>query len=386
MKVVANRKALLAAALVARKFQERELIESSPVYGRLLLEVDGGELTVTAAGLFTWYQAPVAAEVESDGEALVPAWELIEILRASREVDVALTTTSTDTVAVTVGNGSGWLRGGDLGGEFPRWPWESGWGGEVLVELPFPTLRRLLSKVEHAIEPDPKKFKVNAARLSLGGDLLELAATTGHRLVLASLAAGLAIDDGFAAMVPHGVVARLGTLKSECSARLLEHEGYLLLSLSSGERICFRGADLAAFPDTAKIEKAQKKSAVVTVDRLALLAAARRAHVASGLGGVVLEIVSAELLEVKSAENKYGRFAERLAARIEGGGKVSLNPSYLADALAVNEADEVEVVFDRAGEGGTVLVRPVVSGRSIERHREYIAKLATPEAGDKEAA
>lgn len=375
IKVVANRKALLAAARAGQRFIDTKLADSLPVAGCVLLESRDGELTLTSTGRFTWYRATVPAESLSDGAALVSCKQLRELLAASRGVEIGLEATSKDALAIGIDGCSGWIHSHDPS-SFVAWPW-TGTGGNHLIDLPWPMFRRLLTKIHHAIPEASEDEKFHAARLVVDGSGVAFSATDGHRVADARLE--LPAIDGAAEtiMVPHAVAARLLSIKDETSARLFERDGYLLLTLHNGPRLCFRSAELSTFPAIGDLYRRSVKAPGAVVDRLALLAAAQRA---SALGGESPSLAlrarrqSGTLLaETPKSAMTIGRVEQAIPAQIDGDFAAAINPGYLSDALLVNDADEVEIRV--ASPSAPVLVAPVVSGRSIERHFELIAPM-----------
>lgn len=384
MKLTVNRRHLLAAVKTARAFQSRELAKDNPIFGAVELRADAGALVVASAGPSWAFEADVAAEVESDGSALVPAAQVVGVLAAARSTDVTLVVRQPYRLSIDVGAGCATLLDLQEGGPaaLPPWPFSGDGGQRNVIDVPVPTLRRLLGRVLHAIDPERANPVV---RLSVETSTLAAEATDGHRLVKVATAVGRGPKVAEVIFLDHALAARLSALKSDCSARLLESGGHLLLSMTDGIRIAFRSVELTSWPRTEPIFDAVRGHLATVCDRARLLSIAQAAMAfPAGLslrrfrGGSFVGLV------VSQSAGSGSGVQEDLAASLEGDtaeAVANVSPHFLVDALLAIETNEVRLLIASDAPTAMVGVEPVLLECSAEQQLEVIAPLRDgPEA------
>lgn len=388
MKLEVNRRQLLAAVKRARKFQSSELAKGNLILECVELCADSGDLTVMSNGGFTWYRAPLAADLEQDGTVIASAKRLQKLLEGIRDTTVTLQArkSTRDDLSVHFGAGEAHLTLGlQDTGALPEWPVSPAESPEVLLSLPLPSLRRMLGKVAHAIGIGSKSLPA-AARMSVTGGELHLEATDGHRAIHVKAAGfeGLSVA-GIG--IPSDAIARIVQLKHDCLVTLLEHEGKVLLHLATGERIAFVSPDIAPFPDLATFIAKRPEteiSAHVSVNRELLLSAAQAASAINQT--LVFSSEENETLNLTCQSEFSGDYAQEIAAEVGGRLKeTGINPAYVIDALESIETSEVDIEFGIAEDSRIDFV-PTLTARSNEYQRECVMPVRIEQATGEERA
>lgn len=373
MKLEVNRRQLLEAVKRARKFQDKELAKS-PVFEAIELSAEHGDLRVTAAGNFLWYEATLPADVERDGVALVSASSLELLLKASARQPTVALSMSGKKLAVGLGQNAtakleqatANLKEGDAPTELPPIPTAVRSGGTVLLDSQFPTLQRILGKVLHVV-PDPKEGQA-VVRLSIGPASVEALAFDRFRIARASVPCGTGKKrDAVRLMLSGDLAARLLALKAETAFRLIEADGFAALAIGPSEYVVFRPIELESYPDVDGIDRKNASEVRAVFDRLELLRAAESvAAVRDALTGAAIE--SSGVVSGKS--ELWGSSVRiEVPVRTEGEWIVGINPSFLVEALKGIDSSEVEL---EVGPQLFARFRPAVSSRATELHEELV--------------
>lgn len=390
MKLEVNRRQLLAAVKTARKFQSAELCKGNAVLESVELCADAGDLTVMSNGGFTWYRAPLAAELHEDGTVLASANRLQKLLAGIRDTTVTLSArrSTRDDLTVTFEAGSAALTLGlESTGELPPWPVSPIEPAAVLLSLPLPTLRRMLGKVAHAILPGGKEERCGFARLRLTDGLLILEATDGHRAIRVETH-GIHGAEVEGIAFPLDAIARVVQLKHDCLVTLLEYQGKVLLHLATGERVAFASTGIETFPKVETVLARREESAIgarIAIRRESLLAAAQAASaIAAPLAFTTSD--DRETLILTSESKGAGKFTQSLEAEVCGDlALTGMNPAYVVEALEAIETSEVDIEFGDNPEADYIAFTPTMTARSNETQREIVMPIRIAEDPAEEA-
>lgn len=371
MKLEVNRRQLLAAVKTARKFQSAELCKGNAVLESVELCADSGDLTVMSVGGFTWYRAPLAAELHEDGTVIASASRLQKLLAGIRDTTVTLSASRStrDDLTVAFESGSAALTLGlESTGELPPWPVSPSEPAAVLLSLPLPTLRRMLGKVAHAISPGSKEEICGFARLRLTDGLLIIEATDGYRAIRVETH-GLHGAEVSGIAFPLDAISRIVQMKHDCLVTLFEYQGKVILHLATGERIAFASTGIETFPKLEKFLDRRQEGEIgtrIAVRRESLLAAAQSASaIAAPLTFATSD--DRETLILTSTSKDVG-----------------INAAYVVDAIEAIETSEVDLEFGGDPERDYIAFTPTVTARSNETHREIImpVRIAEDQAED----
>lgn len=326
---------------------------SNPVLHNVLLS--GGTMTATNGEL------RVTVPVDCDADCLLPHARLLAIAN-SCPPDAAITLTPKGTTcAVKCGSGK-WLLPSADASEFPAWP-----VGKTAAGLSLPAdqlLRAVLSVIGAASRIPGPMAALLVEVLTEGGRFVT---TDGHRMALAEVEHGLAVDES-RVLIP--------TPAAEALIRLAESVGDeaevqfrhtdALVQATVGEAVLTCRQMAGSFPNYRKVD-AEPQGVATVVDRNELLSATRAAAVVTSENsrGVAFVVAGGRLtISGKSAE--YGSSSVSCVV-VESGADVSftVNPAYVSGWLDALHAEaephaEFEVVDGRVllrcGEFRTVIM------------------------------
>lgn len=179
MKVVCDRSALLEALTMAQGVVATRT--PSPILQCLRLTATGGRLLIGATDTDLSLRLGVAqVDVKQEGEAVILADKLVQIVRASEDSTLSLETQKQ--AMVIRGADSQFKVFGHDAKDFPAMP-EPG-AKAVGCEIPAGSLRRLITRTLFATAVENSRYAINGVLFDRSGRKLRLVATDGRRLAL----------------------------------------------------------------------------------------------------------------------------------------------------------------------------------------------------------
>ncbi len=335
MKFSAPREAVLKPLQAVIGVVERR--QTMPILSNVLLVVRDGVLSITATDLEVELVAEGAVENVEAGETTVPGRKLHDIVRALPDgvrLDVTL---SGDRLGIKAGRSRftlSTLRAADF-------PTIDDVAGQDTLEVPAPTLRRLIEKTHFSMAQQDVRYYLNGLLLETDGKRLRGVATDGHRLALAE-----AELDKAAARSEQLIVPRKGVLELN---RLLTGDGPVRLTLGTnhiraqmdGMRLTLKLID-GRFPEYGRVIPKDPPN-VLTADRALLRQALQRTAILSNekYRGVRLQL-AANSMVIQANNPEQEEAVETL--ELEYGGsemEIGFNVNYLLDALAAVDSEQV---------------------------------------------
>ena len=368
MKLVCSRDALAEVLAVAGSVVVSRT--PAPVLMCLKLTAKDGMLTVAATDTEIGLELGLAeVDVKEEGEALIPADKLNQIVRASNDDTLTITVKATE--AQITGKDSKFKVFGYNPGEFPGV--ESFEEDNVAFESDTTTMRRLIGRTAFATAVENSRYAINGVLLERKGRHLRLVATDGRRLAVAKGDCIKAADGDSNLIVPTKALNILARLMGEPDepVRVTTTASQALFRVGDGPGAPVMSTNLVegSFPPFEDvIPKDQDKR--VTFDASELTSAVRRAALLTNeeSKGVRLSFdsdtltLSSRAPELGEAEIKVD-LAEYSGDPIE----IGFNPNYLTDAL--KHADSSQVLIElkapnkpgvlRVGSDFTYVVMPV---------------------------
>jgi len=342
MDVRVDRNQFLAELAPMQGIVERKT--TIPVLAHLLLTAKGEHLHLAATDLDVSLTSSCQADLAAEGAIAVQAKKFMEIIRSLVGEQVHLTMEEPGELTIRAGSSRFKIHG--LPPEdFPTLPTVE---EEYGVELPFPDLKRMISKILFAVSSEESRFQLNGALLKFKDDSIELVATDGHRLALVeSKVAGLgaAGDDGpdeDSVLVPRKALQELLRFESNDPVGYRRGEHHLSFRIGHRELICriLEGT----FPDYDRvITKDNDKKAVF--DRVELAAAVKRAALLTGDRARAVRLAfSLDELVVSAVNPDLGEATERVTCDYDGPEfKLGINPDYLDDFLGAVGTERVRL-------------------------------------------
>ena len=363
MKAICNRAALHEAlGTVAAVVPTRT---TKPVLQCLRLVADDNGLVLVATDLEIGIRYQVGeVEVGEPGEILAPAAKLAAIVHELADPTVSLESDK-DMLHVR-GQGSHYkLYGFDVG----EYPPVSEMQGDEDIRIDLVTLQKLVRRTAYAAARETTRYAINGVLWRVSGDRLELVATDGRRLAVASgRLEGKASSDSVV-IVPAkamGMIDRLGDHGDQQVAIKLT-ENQMILASSSVVLVCSLVEGHFPQYDSIIPHDCVRRAKFNTAD---LLSAVRRAALLTNeeSKGVRLEF-SSDGLVLRSQAPEQGE-ATIQAGVIEYQGdqmEIAFNPQFLIDMLRVVGEETVGIelkeptnpVVVKAGTDFLYVVMPV---------------------------
>lgn len=344
MKVICDRAALLdAATLVGGVVVNRS---PSPVLLCVKLTASDGVLRLAATDTDVGLRLGVdQVDVQEDGEALIPADKLLQIVRASE--DPTLTIETDDHTALIRGAGSRFKIFGYDPAEAPEVR-EFG-DSQPDFEIDAGQLRTLVQRTLFAAAAEHSRYAINGVLLDRDGKKLRLVATDGRRLAVAK--GNCRAEDGQrSCIVPTKALNLVNKLVDDPDSpvRVSVEESQVLFAIGEGADAATLSSNLVegAFPPFEDvIPKDQDKKVTFNVDSLA--SAIRRAALLTNeeSKGVRLSFADNKLtLQSRAPEMGEAEIELELEKYDSDPMEIGFNPGYITDALKV--IDEGQVIIE----------------------------------------
>jgi DNA polymerase-3 subunit beta len=340
MKVTIERSALVKALGHVQSVVERR--NTIPILSNVLMQADGGALTLTATDLDIEISESAPADVAMKGAATASALMLHDIVRKLPEGAQIRLSLQQDQgrLQITAGRYEGSLA--------------------VLPDEDFPTLasddmgvrfsmaasdlRRLLAKAKFAMSQEETRYYLNGVYLHAFKDgktkLLRAAATDGHRLARLDALLPPGAEDMPGVIVPRKAVAELGRLldDSDETVEIAVSESKIRFGFGAGH-LTSKLID-GTFPDyervipksNSNILKLDNKDFSAAVDRVSTVSADRTRSIKLALGSDKLR------LTVNNPE--AGSALEELSVDYRGEAiEIGFNARYLLDVASQIDGD-----------------------------------------------
>ncbi|MGX9718460.1 DNA polymerase III subunit beta [Stenotrophomonas acidaminiphila] len=333
--------------------------QTLPVLANFLVQVQGGQLSLTGTDLEVEMVSRIAVEDAQDGETTIPARKLFEIIRALP--DGSRVTVSQTGEKITVQAGRSRFTLATLpANDFPS-------VDEVeateRVVVPESGLKELIERTAFAMAQQDVRYYLNGLLFDLRDQLLRCVATDGHRLALCETALENSTGSKRQIIVPRKGVTELQRLL-EGGDREVELEVGRSHVRVKRDDVTFTSKLIdGRFPDyEAVIPIGADRE--VKVDRESLRASLQRAAILSNekYRGVRVEVTPGQLKI--SAHNPEQEEAQE---EIEADTQVSdlaigFNVNYLLDALSALRDEHV--VIQLRDSNSSALVREASSEKS----------------------
>ncbi|KGM56747.1 DNA polymerase III subunit beta [Lysobacter arseniciresistens ZS79] len=332
--------------------------QTLPVLANLLVQVNGGELSLTGTDLEVEMVSRIAVDDAEDGETTIPARKLFDIVRALPDGSRVSISQSADKVTVQAGR-SRFTLASLPANDFPSIDEVE---ATERVRVAEATLKELIERTAFAMAQQDVRYYLNGLLFDLREDSLRCVATDGHRLALCE-----AEYEGSAQTKRQIIVPRKGVTELQ---RLLEG-GDRELELEMGRgHIRVKRDDVTftsklidgRFPDyEAVIPIGADKE--VKIDREVLRASLQRAAILSNekYRGVRIEVSPGQLkISAHNPEQEEAQEEVEAETRVDDLA-VGFNVNYLLDALTALKDEQVTLALRDAN--SSALVREASNDR-----------------------
>lgn len=323
-----------------------------PILANVLIEGNAQQLSFIATDLEI--QIHTTVELDAPVEAFqltVAARKLLDICRALP--DVPLTLENQDSRLALKSGKSKFALQTLPAADFPKLS-QSG-ESKCRFTLPQSILKERISLVQYAMAQQDIRYYLNGLLLSLEGSSLNLVATDGHRLSLASVLLPQTYEKT-EVILPRKTVQEL--------AKLLGDQGDVTVEIGTNQvRFEFGNIILVSkivdgkFPDYNRVIPARQDK-FFNISRTVLQQALQRAAILSNekFKGVRL-VLTSNTLGIICNNNEQEEAQEELEIAYSGGPlDIGFNVSYLLDVLANLSIDEIACSFGDASSSAMIMV------------------------------
>ena len=340
--------------------------QTLPVLANLLVQVRGGQLSLTGTDLEVEMVARVAVDDAEDGETTIPARKLFDIVRALPDGSRVTVSQSAEKVTVQAGR-SRFTLASLPANDFPSVDEVE---ANERVTVPEATLKELIERTSFAMAQQDVRYYLNGLLFDLRDGTLRCVATDGHRLALCEADYGGGVQAKRQIIVPRKGVTELQRLL-EGGDREVELEmgrGHLRVKRDD---VTFTSKLIdGRFPDYEAVVPIGADQQV-TIDREVLRASLQRAAILSNekYRGVRIEVSPGQLkISAHNPEQEEAQEEVEADTRVDGLA-VGFNVNYLLDALSALKEEQVVLAMRDAN--SSALVREA----SNERCRHVVMPL-----------
>ena len=333
--------------------------QTLPVLANFLVQVQGGQLSLTGTDLEVEMVSRIAVEDAQDGETTIPARKLFEIVRALP--DGSRVTVSQTGEKITVQAGRSRFTLATLpANDFPS-------VDEVeateRVAVPESALKELIERTAFAMAQQDVRYYLNGLLFDLRDQLLRCVATDGHRLALCETALENSTGSKRQIIVPRKGVTELQRLL-EGGDREVELEVGRSHVRVKRDDVTFTSKLIdGRFPDyEAVIPIGADRE--VKVDRETLRASLQRAVILSNekYRGVRVEVTPGQL-KISAHNPEQEEAQEEIEAETQVSDlAIGFNVNYLLDALSALRDEHIVILLRDSN--SSALVREASSEKS----------------------
>jgi DNA polymerase III subunit beta len=328
-----------------------------PILSNILVETSNQSLiSLVATDLDVSLYTECAADVSQPGSLVLQAKRLFDIVRSLPDADINFIKEDNDWVKIICG-ASEFKIVGQAKEHFPSTPQV----GDSGTAIPAATLHNLIARTIFAITQEESRYALNGSLIQISDGKLQMVATDGHRLALASGSLDESYDgaeDQLKVIVPKKALGELSKLTAgvDDSLQFSKDENHLYFRVGHRRLTSrmlagqFPNYDLVLPKNNDKIVPLNAEKTAQAIRRAALMAD-ERSH------GIKLELTKGRL-NITSQSADVGEARESIPIDYNSGDmSIGFNAQYLQDFFNVVSTEEV--VFELKDEQSPALMRPV---------------------------
>lgn len=311
-----------------------------PVLANVLIKTNNNRLSIAATNLDIAITQYVGAKISEEGSITVPARLMQDFISSLPAGVIELKLEETRLHITTERYNS--VINGIVADDFPVMPTITTGNSCVISGA---HLKRGLQQVVFAASNDESRPVLTGVLLHVIDRQLYIAATDSYRLAERQLGSG---PDGMALLIPasamQDLLRILGDSDDEVSITYDEQQVLfrigdteLVARLLEGKYPDYR----KLIPPAYQVTSILKRADFINVTKVSSLFARESA------GSVTLQVdEAAQQLSIRSVASQLGENTATAAAKVSGGGSITLNSRYLLDALQAVQGEEVLFGFN----------------------------------------
>lgn len=366
MKLTINRSQFLKGLGRLQAIVEKR--NTMPILANVLLaaqkSTEGATLEFAATDLEIGVRGHQTAEVEEEGSITVSARKLYDITKELTAESVELQAKDEAILELRSGRALFSLAGAPAS-EYPEMPSVK---AEKLVRIPALVLADMIDRTIYAASTDESRYNLNGVcfEVEKKEQKIRMVATDGHRLSLATRAAGEGIEElTNGVIIPRKGLAELRRLAEEEDADEIEigFEGNSALVRKGGVTLAMRLIE-GEFPSYQQVLP-QNFEVQVNVGTEALLKALKRvALVSAERSRAIKFLLSPGTLTISATNPDLGEAQEEIDVDYDGESiEIGFNARYLIDALGAIGTEETQL--NLSGANAPVQLTPATDKSSL---------------------
>ena len=356
MRVVCNTEVFgRKLALVTRGVSSRSTIQ---LLGGVLVEVGDGAVKLSGTDMELSVQTSTPAEVEEDGQVVIPARIFNDVVRSLPKGQLSLEHDSAGgTVKLSAGENEYSIRA-YAAEDYPQLPKFEDEGsftmsGEMLVDT--------VEKVSRSYSRDETRPVLTGILISFEGSRVKMVTTDSYRLSIKETELATTFDGSREAIIPARAMQEVGRIFSGSEEERIE------VALSENQAL-FRIGDVMLgtrlidgnFPEYKRLLpttfereiSVPREDLIGTLRRVSLFAQRQSPPVPVSLA------FSEGAVEVIVRSPEIGDAHEKLPASSENDFSISFNPGYLLDGVSAVDTKNVMFKFNEALKPGLIVPSP----------------------------
>ena len=325
---------------------------SIPAVEGILIKALNNEIALTGYDLELGINTKIPATIEADGDIIINARILCDILKKLPGETVSFESDSRNMATIVSGNAKYSLIGMDAS-EYPELPNVSGISPVVMNQG---ILKDMVRQTIFAVAVNDSKVVHTGVKFELGDKILRLVAIDGFRLAVRKEAIDYTGEE-LSFIVPAKTLSEIMKLMNDDSAEIslgigkrhivFEVGGYSVVSrLLEGEFLNYK----SAIPSTCSTKViVNTRDMINSIDRASLI-------ISEKYKSPIKCIFDEDTIKLSSVTS-LGTASDSVAAQIEGKSlEIGFNNKYLTDALRVADTDEVR--FELNGPVAPIIILP----------------------------
>ena len=327
-----------------------------PILANVLVEAGSDDvINLLATDLELGLRSQCKASVKKQGTLTLPAKKLFEIVRELPETDIRIKQDGDkDQVTITADQFRSKIQTLPKT-DFPTVPTPP---GTNQVSLSRDELHLMISRTQFAITGEDTRYFLNGALFVLKTNSMDLVATDGHRLALATTPRESKETEESRTIFPKKTLIELSKLLADSESKDILYEcgeAHLFFKVD-GRELISRMID-AQFPAFERVIP-QGNDKKIEFDRDRLTSAIKRVRLLSSERSQAVKMrLSDNHVEVRSESAEVGEATEELAVNYSDGEvEICFNAQYVLDFLAAVDADSV--VLELKDEMSQALMHP----------------------------
>jgi DNA polymerase III subunit beta len=333
----------------------------------VLLRAGDGRVELQATDMELGIRVAVQAQVERDGEAVVPGRLLLDVVRSLPKEELSLEyRSSQQDVEVVSGTAKFHLRTLPLE-DFPKLPAAGG----STMRVPSEAFVETINRVARSASRDETRPHLTGVLVSASGKELRMVATDSYRLSVKETSLDQPLDGELEANVPARTLQELGRVaggdspEAEIEIAALENQ----VVFTVGDTVLSSRLVEGRFPNYRQLlpESFEHELRLSTAE---LLEVVRRISLLAQKNAPLRMAFSDGALEVSAQTPDVGEASESLPVPFKGEAlEIGFNPEFLRDGLESAESDELVLklisplrpgLIQSGDDGGfTYLVMPI---------------------------